>query len=207
MAFPFNFGIPAANNNPSSDQPIMQQNNVSSYGILSVDHVTYGLTNAGTHKTVTFEGTSLNPMLPGDYYQLLPQQFPPLDPPTNVPGQYIEVFIENQPNTGDPIMGYLPFVKCIGAYLCVSGAPGTYPLTPIADSLNANISVVNESISLGGGSVSVTFAVPLLYDTYAIFLDSKTQLFASTISRTTMGFTVTGVGFGVAGTLFQFMVI
>jgi hypothetical protein len=204
MAFPFNFGIPAANNNPSSDQPIMQQNNVSSYGILGVDHVTYGLTNAGTHKTVTFEGTSLNPPLPGDYYQLLPQQFPPLDPPANVPGQYIEVFIENKPNTGNPIMGYLPFVKCIGAYNRVVAA---YPqtLTPITDSLNANIATVIQSST---NAVSVTFATPLIYNTYMIILDAATGIGVSAVTaRTTTGFSVFFSGSVASSPLFQFMVI
>jgi hypothetical protein len=204
MAFPFNMGIPAANNNPSADQPIMQQNNVSSYGILGVDHVTYGIVNAGTHTSVTFEGTSLNPSLGADYYQLLPQQFPPLDPPANVPGKYIEVFIENKPNTGSPIMGYLPFVKCIGSYLTINGSGD---LTATVNSLNANLN--DTSVNQNGvtGVISVTFAVPLIYNTYSIIFDAQTALIATSIpTRTTTGFSVGGFG-NRAGQLFQFMVI
>lgn len=200
MSFPFNFGIPAANNNPSDDQPIMQQNNMSSFGILNVDHVTYGLTNAGTHKTVTFEGSSLNPTLPSDYYQLLPQQFPPLP----ASGQYIETYIENQPSSGSPIMGYLPFVKCIGAYNRVVAA---YPqtLTPITDSLNTNIASVIQSST---NAVSVTFTTPLIYNTYMIVLDAASGLGISAITaRTTTGFSVFFSGSVASSPLFQFMVI
>jgi hypothetical protein len=204
MAFPFNTGIPAANNNPSADQPIMQLNNVSSYGILDVDHVTYGIVNAGTHKSVTFEGTSLNPSLGADYYQLLPQQFPPLDPPTNVPGQYIEVFIENQPNTGSPIMGYLPFVKCIGSYLTINGGGN---LTATVNSLNANLNGTSVNQNAMTGVITVTFAVPLIYNTYSIIFDAQTALIVTSIpTRTTTGFSVTGFP-NRAGLLFQFMVI
>lgn len=60
--FSFNTGIPAANNNPSADQPIMQTNNASTKSILAVDHVTFGTAPAtvgssdGQHLQVTFNG-------------------------------------------------------------------------------------------------------------------------------------------------------
>lgn len=202
MSFPFNTTIPAANNNPSDDQPIMQQNNVSSYGILNVDHVTYGLTNAGTHKFVTFEGTSLNPSLGSAYYQLLPQQFPPL----MESGQYIETFIENQPISGSPITGYLPFVKCIGSYVGVAGpyapGPGT-PLTPVSHSLNANIGSVHQSAV---GIITVTFAVALTYNTYMIILDAVTALNATAFIKNPNSIVFATTGNWVGKPL-QFMVI
>lgn len=54
MTFTFNTGIPAANNNPSVDQPDMLNNNISTSGILAVDHVTFNAINGGTHKQVTY---------------------------------------------------------------------------------------------------------------------------------------------------------
>lgn len=50
MTFTFNTGIPAANNNPSVDQPDMLINNVSTDGILAVDHISFNALNGGTHK-------------------------------------------------------------------------------------------------------------------------------------------------------------
>jgi len=68
--FTFNDGIPAANNNPSADQPIMLQNNVATLGILAVDHVTFNLPLGGTHKQVTI--TSKNtPAAPTDPISVL----------------------------------------------------------------------------------------------------------------------------------------
>lgn len=54
MSFTFNTGIPAANNDPSVDQPDMLSNNVSTNGILAVDHVSFNTANGGTHKQTTF---------------------------------------------------------------------------------------------------------------------------------------------------------
>jgi len=56
MSFTFNTGIPAANNDPSVDQPDMLSNNVSTNAILAVDHVTFNTANGGTHKQTTFIG-------------------------------------------------------------------------------------------------------------------------------------------------------
>lgn len=52
MSFTFNTGIPAAGNNPSNDQPIMQANNVATDGILNVDHISFNANDGGTHKQV-----------------------------------------------------------------------------------------------------------------------------------------------------------
>jgi hypothetical protein len=50
--FPFNTGIPAAANNPSIDQPEMLKNNISTAGLIAVDHVGFGLNNGGFHNKV-----------------------------------------------------------------------------------------------------------------------------------------------------------
>lgn len=59
--FSFNENIPATNNNPSADQPIMQTNNASTKSIIGVDHLTFDSAgsggagaSAGQHKQVTF---------------------------------------------------------------------------------------------------------------------------------------------------------
>jgi len=52
MTFTFDNSIPAAPNNPSSDQPKMLANNVATQGIANVDHIGYNQTNGGKHKLV-----------------------------------------------------------------------------------------------------------------------------------------------------------
>jgi hypothetical protein len=54
MSFSFNDGIPAAPNNPSVDQPIMLQNNVSTQGIMTVDHIGFNAANGGQHQWTQF---------------------------------------------------------------------------------------------------------------------------------------------------------
>jgi hypothetical protein len=49
MTFIFNPAIPAANNNPSVDQPDMLGNNVATDGIIAVDHIGFNLVNGGNH--------------------------------------------------------------------------------------------------------------------------------------------------------------
>src|SRR6266404_3955444 len=50
--FPFDDTIPATGNDPSVDQPTMLTNNVSSQGIMNVDHIGYNFNNGGIHRQV-----------------------------------------------------------------------------------------------------------------------------------------------------------
>lgn len=66
MTFTFNTAIPAANNNPSVDQPDMLVNNQSTDAIINVDHISFNAMNGGQHKQVTFNnvaapGAQINP--------------------------------------------------------------------------------------------------------------------------------------------------
>lgn len=54
MSFTYNSSIPAANNNPSDDQPIMQQNAFAISNFVNVDHVSFNNANCGKHLQVTF---------------------------------------------------------------------------------------------------------------------------------------------------------
>jgi len=53
--FTFNSNIPAANDDPADDQPIMLQNNSSNAGIWNEDHIGFNATNGGCHKKITFD--------------------------------------------------------------------------------------------------------------------------------------------------------
>jgi|GEM_PF-5026029 hypothetical protein len=71
MSFTFNDTIPAANNNPSNDQPVMLANNVATNGILAVDHVTFNNAFGGTHKQVTFSSENVPGTAPSDPLSIL----------------------------------------------------------------------------------------------------------------------------------------
>lgn len=61
--FSYNTGVPAANNNPSVDQPEMQTNTASINSLLAIDHVSFNTTGGGRHNQVTFSGNN-PPALP-----------------------------------------------------------------------------------------------------------------------------------------------
>lgn len=65
--FIFSTNKPAANNDPSVDQPDMLQNNVSTNGIINVDHYTFNDNNGGLHKqTQIVDQVNIPPgLLPG----------------------------------------------------------------------------------------------------------------------------------------------
>lgn len=54
MPFIYDETIPAANNNPSSDQPVMQANALAITQLIAVDHVTFNSADSGKHEQVTF---------------------------------------------------------------------------------------------------------------------------------------------------------
>lgn len=51
--FAFTLNIPASGNDPSDDQPLMQQNNNSTSGIIGIDHFTFQTANGGYHQQAT----------------------------------------------------------------------------------------------------------------------------------------------------------
>lgn len=51
--------IPAANNNPSNDQPLMQTSNQSVNDLISEDHVTFNVSNGGLHKQIRFNANNV----------------------------------------------------------------------------------------------------------------------------------------------------
>lgn len=62
--FSFNDAIPATNNNPSVDQPDMLTNNISTQGILGIDHYSFNDNDGGWHKQVTLPSLLAIPAIP-----------------------------------------------------------------------------------------------------------------------------------------------
>lgn len=64
--YAFDNSVPAANNNPSEDQPLMLINNQSSASIWQTDHIGFGTDGGGLHKQVTFATNQSAPSLTVD---------------------------------------------------------------------------------------------------------------------------------------------
>ena len=56
--FSYNTGVPAANNNPSVDQPEMLINTASINSLLAIDHVAFNTAGGGRHNQVTFNANN-----------------------------------------------------------------------------------------------------------------------------------------------------
>lgn len=54
MTYTYNTGIPAANNDPSVDQPDMLINTQSINDLIGVNHITFNASNGGQHKAIVF---------------------------------------------------------------------------------------------------------------------------------------------------------
>lgn len=57
--FTFDTTQPATGTAPSQSQPIMQTNNLSTYNMLAVDHITFNNTSGGQHKQITFNSNNV----------------------------------------------------------------------------------------------------------------------------------------------------
>lgn len=64
MSFTYSPSIPAANNDPADDQPLMQQNFASTSGLINVDHVGFNTAGGGRHNQVTFDSNNVPAIFP-----------------------------------------------------------------------------------------------------------------------------------------------
>jgi hypothetical protein len=55
----YNLNIPAANNNPSTDQPLMQTNTNAINTLLNIDHFGFKIPNGGWHQQSTYVDSTL----------------------------------------------------------------------------------------------------------------------------------------------------
>jgi hypothetical protein len=66
MGLNYNLNIPYMNNNPSNDQPLMEQNFNSINTIIAQDHQTFSSPNYGLHNQCTFPNQNVPGSLPTD---------------------------------------------------------------------------------------------------------------------------------------------
>ncbi len=158
--FPFNSNIPASTNSPSSDQPLMLQNNVSTAAILGTDHVSFGIDWGGSHKQTTFTSNNV---------PTVPTTFPVLFTNTQdgagniLPGGIPELFIysgdSTQSNTQYVVLSSGSIVTFAGIIIkWGSFIPGAspFPITFVPAFPNACFSVtVTPSASSSTATASV----------------------------------------------------
>ena len=58
-SFTYITGVPAADNDPSVDQPNMVTNTNSIPGLIAIDHVSFNASNGGTHLQITFSSNNV----------------------------------------------------------------------------------------------------------------------------------------------------
>lgn len=74
MSFPFSTVEPAGSTPPSLSRPTMQQNNLSIYNLINVDHVTFNNGTGGQHEKMTFPGPTVPPVPTANAAVLYPAQ-------------------------------------------------------------------------------------------------------------------------------------
>lgn len=162
MSFTFNTGIPATNNNPSADQPIMQANNAATSSILAVDHITFNNADGGKHQKITYVST----ISPAPAAQVNPASIAytanaqvALDVPTAIgsASATAQNFLKNQNGTFP-----LSAIKAFGVFTVTAGT------VTFAPDMSFNVVDITKpsaqvyEINFVAGSIVGTVVVPLL---------------------------------------------
>jgi hypothetical protein len=199
MTISYTLGIPAANNNPSTDQPNMQVNNDNIAQLIGIDHCNFNASPpelSGAHLHVTFPASQSDPSLTQTETQIYPKVF-------GSGTQLLETYTAARMSNSTQINGYLPFVKCMFQF---TGVVGPYPavISQPANTLSVNVASIIQNSST---QVTVTFATPLPYTTYYLFpsIETTSGLLSSVITKNTTS--VVFSGFLIGTRTFSFMVI
>jgi hypothetical protein len=138
MTYPYDYnqGIPAANNNPSADQPNMLENTNSIYGLIGVDHINFGMTNAGAHKWTEL------------------QNIPGSSPPTLPYGAGFETLYSQVNTTESPSQGEIYFTRGGSG----TGIQLTGPGSPV--SAGVGVTFLPGGLRLQWGKVITSLGLP-----------------------------------------------
>lgn len=154
-SFVYNNGVPAANDNPSDDQPDMLTNAQSIQSILAVDHVGFNTANGGTHLqvTITSNNTPSTPVNPSSVIFT--------DAGTDIGGV----------NSNSQVL----FTNAVGTYLlsCIR-AFGSFTSSPGAVSSFNNAFPSNMTISGSVSSYTITLPANLVTGNNIVVLLSST---------------------------------
>lgn len=145
MSFPYNTDIPAANNDPSDDQPLMRQNTNSINQLIAVDHITFGNATGGQHAKVTF------PDVNAQGAQVDPASV--MYTEAGAESLYSQLKFRNQ-GSAFP----LNIVKAYGVYRYTTGSPGT---VAAIGSQNFNILSVGVPSQLASTIRTIPFTIDI----------------------------------------------
>ena len=186
--------IPAANNNPSLDQPKMLINNQSEALIWPVDHIGFGIAGSGTHEQTTFlqYATPATPSMTGSV------AYPDAgieDPST------AEYFFQNAKAT-------LPLsaIRAFASFLTLA-APGTNQITPIT-SYNLIDTMLNPTgITQTSKNYTITLLDNVVFGNNIVvipFISSPTQTISFTFTNPNLVITTSG---SVTGIRIDFVIL
>lgn len=167
MSISYNIGIPDAPDNPSTDQPLMKNNNDNIATYVAVDHVAFNTTGSGKHNQVTFQNNNIPAV--------------PTSPPvlfTNIVGSLPQPFFYS----GDAAHGQ-------NQYAVTSANGSTFALGGII------IKWGNFGITSGSGSQAVSFPVAFPNNFFSLSLLPNTTTPASGVGSISFGGTGSPSGF------------
>lgn len=171
--FTYTRGIPATNNNPSTDQPNMAVNTNSIDDLIAVDHVSFGQNDGGNHEQITFP-SSVSVVVPGA------QTDPGASVYRNVgsASSVVELFYKNQ----NAVL-LLSCIKAFGVFTSnssisvtvlnnsfnvasMSSSGTTYTINLTSSVVTGNNVVVFITTANSSGAVTWSFTNPVLTITY-----------------------------------------
>jgi len=137
MSFTFYDNIPAAPNNPSNDQPLMLQNNISQKAILAVDHITFGTAGAGEHQKVTFNSRQLPPAQTDPKAVLYTNTVSATATNTASASTVSELFFRNQnAGSGTDVYAFpISMIKAFGSFDGAALALNTWNMSAVRNSV------------------------------------------------------------------------
>lgn len=196
--FPYYDTVPATNDNPSDDQPLMLDNTVSIEGIWEVDHIGFGANNGGTHTQSSYANFQTSPVLPSDSGAANPSvAFPAAGIQDTGNAQY---YFKN------PVTTYvLNSAKAFGAFTIPSSFPVGGVITGFFGSnivsITSNAGLTQFTIDLTTGAVNGTSVVVLLNDNIAFsnFFPSRIPFTTWSMTSNTLTITTTVAGSNVGG--------
>lgn len=150
--YDFDPNVPATGHNPSKDYSIMKNNNVSSAGIIAVDHLGYGTTAAGTHVKTTFNDLTVPPAPSGTGSVAYPSLGIALP---SIP----EYYFQNSQATF-----LLSAIKSFGVISVATGNSGSYPINiplNLTNQFNVNLATSTQSSTFGSSNVTDVFTINL----------------------------------------------
>lgn len=140
MTINFYDAIPAANNNPSADQPLMLLNNIAIKQILGINHVTFDTGNSsinGAHTSIQFDQSAsyvpVPPVSPPELFTDIINGLPQLKYYTGDAAHSSDQYTPNAVNFSTMLLGGM-IVK--GGNILITGNPTVITYSALVPAIN-----------------------------------------------------------------------